>query len=79
VARIEGASRPPSLFARAVYWFARRRLGRVPTPLCIQALHPKVFGGYVRMEIGQDKARRVPFVPKALAQILIAMRVGCPF
>jgi hypothetical protein len=79
MARIEGTSKPRSLFARAVYWFVKRRFGRVPRSVKIHALHPAVFGGYARMEMGQDKARRVPFAPKALAQILVAMRVGCPF
>jgi hypothetical protein len=79
MARIAGLQKPRSLFARAVYWFAKRRLGRVPAPVRIQALHPRVFQGYARMELAQDKARLVPFVPKALAQILVAVRVGCPF
>jgi hypothetical protein len=78
VARIEG-SKPRSLFAKAVFWFAKRRLGRVPLPVAIHALHPKVFGGYARMELGQDKAKRVPAVVKMLAQIRVATLIGCPF
>ena len=34
---------------------------------------------YARMELAQDKARRVPFKVKALASIRTAMRIGCPF
>jgi hypothetical protein len=79
MARIAGVTKPASLFAKAVFWFAKRRLGRVPTPVRIQALHDRIFSGYARMELAQDKARLVPFQVKALAQILVAMRVGCPF
>ena len=32
-----------------------------------------------RMELAQDKAKRVPFKVKALASIRTAMRIGCPF
>jgi hypothetical protein len=77
--RIPGAPSPPSLFARIVYWFAKRRLGRVPLPVRIHAVHGRLFQGYARMELAQDKARRVPFDVKALASIRVAMRVGCPF
>jgi hypothetical protein len=79
MARIEGVTNPRSVFAKAVYWFAKRRLGRVPLPVRIHALQPKVFGGYARMELGQDKAKSVPFAVKALASIRVATRVGCPF
>jgi hypothetical protein len=79
VARIDGVGGPRSLFARAVFWFAKRRLGRVPLPVRIHALHPPVFSGYARMELGQDKAKLVPFVVKALASIRVATRIGCPF
>ena len=77
--RITGAPTPPSLFARFVYWFAKRRLGRVPAPARIHALHGRVFQGCARMELAQDKSKRVPFKVKALASIRTAMRIGCPF
>jgi hypothetical protein len=79
MSRIDGAAKPPSLFSRIVYWFAKRRLGRVPLPVRIHALHGNVFSGYARMELAQDKAKRVPFDVKALASIRVAMRIGCPF
>jgi hypothetical protein len=79
MSRIAGAPKPPSLFARIVFWFAKRRLGRVPLPVRIHALHGKVFSGYARMELAQDKAKRVPFKVKTLASIRTAMRIGCPF
>jgi hypothetical protein len=78
MARLAGAAHP-SLFARIVFWFAKRMVGRVPLPLRIHAHHPKVFGGLARMEMAQDKAKRVPFDVKTLASIRVAMRIGCPF
>ena len=79
MARIAGVERPPSLFARAVFWIVRRRLGRVPLPVRIHARHAQAFNGYVRMEVAQDKARRVPARLKALLNIRVATLVGCPF
>jgi hypothetical protein len=78
MARLGGATRP-SLFARIVFWFAKRMVGRVPLPLRIHAHHTKIFGGLAKMELAQDKAKRVPFEVKALASIRVAMRIGCPF
>jgi hypothetical protein len=78
MARIEGAKKL-SLFARVVFWIVKRRLGKVPLPVRIHALHPQAFSGYVRMEVAQDKSKRVPFVVKSLASIRVAMRIGCPF
>ena len=40
---------------------------------------PAVFGGYARMELGQDKAKSIPAIPKMLAQIRVATLIGCPF
>ncbi len=79
MARIPGAARPPSLFARVVFWFVKRRLGRVPEPVRIHARHRPLFDGYARMEMGQDKARRVPAALKALAGLRAATLIGCPF
>jgi hypothetical protein len=79
MARIQGVERAPSFFAAAVFWFARRRLRRVPEPLRIQARHAKVFGGVVRMELALDKARLLPAALKTLVSIRTALRIGCPF
>ena len=79
MARLQGVKRAPSLFAAAVFWFARRRLRKVPEPLRIQAGHPKVFGGVVRMELALDKSRRLPAALKSLVSIRTALLIGCPF
>jgi hypothetical protein len=79
MARLAGVDAPRSIFARMVYWFVKRRLKRVPLPVRIHALHGSLFSGYARMEMGQDKAKSVPFGLKALASIRVATRIGCPF
>ena len=80
MARLQGVSKPPTLFARIVFWFVKRRLhGRVPTPIRIHALHANVFKGYAQMEMAQDKASRVPAVVKHLAVLRAATLIGCPF
>jgi hypothetical protein len=79
MARLAGVTKPPTIFARIVYWFSKRMFGRVPLPVLIHAHHPQLFGGMARMELAQDKAKRVPFEVKAIAEIRIATRIGCPF
>jgi hypothetical protein len=79
MARIKGADRGPSVFAKAVFWFAKRRLGTVPVPVRIHALHSRIFGGYARMELAQDRAKQLPAVLKGLVGIRAATLIGCPF
>lgn len=79
MARIEGIKKGGSLLARIAFLLCRRRFGRVVTPLRIYALHSRIMGGYLRMELAQDRARRVPAGVKALAMVRVATRIGCPF
>ncbi len=79
MSRIKGLERPVSPFKRFVYFMVRRKLGKVVTPVKVHARHDAAFGGYVRMEMAQDKFRRVAPAPKALASIRVATLVGCPF
>lgn len=79
MARLAGVTRGGSLLARLAFFFCRRKLGRVVTPVRVHALHGRVLWGYAQMELAQEGARRVPAGVKALAQIRVAMRVGCPF
>lgn len=80
MARIDGVQKSKaSLMTRFVYWMARRRLGRVPEPLTIVAHHSWVARGYVGLELAFDRARRVDGRLKALAQLKVAMLIGCPF
>jgi hypothetical protein len=77
--RIEAPKRPGTLLARLAFWLTRRRTGKVVTPVRLHALHSAVLFGYGQMELAQDKARRVPADLKALGQVRVALRVGCPF
>ena len=79
MSRIEGLEKADSLFSRVVFFFTRRRLGKVIMPVRVQARHRKLFKGYVQMELAQQKARRVPIALKALADVRVATLVGCPF
>jgi len=79
VARIEGVIRGGSLLARVVFWMSRRKLGRVIGPLRVHALHTRLLAGVGSMETAQEKASTVPTTVKVLAEVLVAMRVGCPF
>ena len=79
MARIDGVTRGGSLLARAAFFLTKRKVGRVIRPVRVHALHPRVLFGYGQMELAQEKARKVPAAVKSLAQIRVAMRVGCPF
>ena len=78
MARIEGVTKGGSLLTRIAFFMTRRRLGRFVNPVRIYALPSRLLRGYAHMELAQDKARRVPATVKALAQIRVATRVGCP-
>ncbi len=80
MARIEGVPESKAgLVRRFAYWMARRRFGRVPEPLTLVAHHSWVARGYVGFELALDRARRVDGRLKALAQLKVAMLIGCPF
>ncbi len=79
MARIDGVTHGGSLLARIAFFMTRRRLGKVIRPIRIHALHGRLLYGLAQMEMAQEKATSVPVAVKALAQIRIAMRIGCPF
>lgn len=67
------------LLTRMIFWFTRRRLGRVPQGMRIRALVPKFLRHAVRMDIFAASKGLVPMSLKELAQLKVAMLVGCPF
>ena len=73
------ANRRPGLLARLVYFVARRKLGRVPQPLKVLVGNGALMMGVGAFETALEKSSHVPERTKALAQIHVAMRVGCPF
>ena len=84
MARISGA--PPNqggplrrLLVGIVYFFTKRRLGRVIMPVQVTAHHPKIFWGYVQMEQAQMGSKLIDPKLKGLAELRVATLVGCPF
>lgn len=84
MARISGA-RPNQggllhrLYVGMVYFFAKRRLGRVIVPLQVTAHHEQIFRGYTQMERAQMASRLIDLRLKGLAELRVAALVGCPF
>ena len=76
---ITGVNRGGTILARLAFFFTRRKVGRVIRPVRVHALHSRLLFGYGQMEMAQEKADKIPSELKLLAQIRVAMRVGCPF
>ncbi len=80
MSRVQGVGdREGGLLARFVFFMSRRRLGRVVEPLRVIAHHRRLLRGYLHMELAQDAARSVPKSLKALVDVEVARRIGCPF
>ncbi len=76
--RIQGApERGP--FRKIAYRMARKRLGRVPEPFAVAALHTPIFSGMSGFELALERSKRVPVRYKALGELRAAMVVGCEF
>ena len=67
------------LFVRLAYFMTKRKVGRVVTPIKIVAHHPRLLRALAHMELGQETAKMVSPQLKTLAQVKVAMLVGCPF
>jgi hypothetical protein len=81
LARIEGV--PPNkagLFARIAYWYTKRSFGRVMETVKITAHNTRLLRGVGQMEMAQ-KALLKSINPAlvTLAEVKVAMMVGCPF
>ena len=73
------AARPPGLFARLVYFIARRKLGRVPQPLKVLVGNGALMAGVGAFETALEKSRHLPDRLESLASLRVALLVGCPF
>ena len=71
--------REAGLRTRIIYWLVKRRLGMIPLGVRIRARDPKLLELSGRMDLHIAKAESVPAVLKELAQIKVAVMVGCPF
>ena len=78
MARIPDA-KPRGLLGRLIFFFTRRKVGKVIGPMKVTAHHKQVLVGMGFMENAQAGAKRVPFTLKALAAIRTSTLVGCPF
>ena len=79
MSRINGITRGGSLIARIVFFFSKRKVGKVTSPIRVMALNTPILWGYGQMELGQEKAKGVSHTIKLLADLRIATLVGCPF
>ncbi len=84
MARISGAPQNQGgplrrLYVGIVYFFTRRRLGKVILPLQVTAHHGPIFWGYTQMERVQMASKLVDARLKGLAELRVATLVGCPF
>ncbi len=67
------------LLTRILFWFAKRKIGRVPLTMRVRALDPKFLRNAVRMDWYGASKGTVPMHLKELAQLKAALMVGCPF
>lgn len=72
-------ARHAGLFIRMVYWFARRRFGRVPKPLAIMAYSRPVLAAAAGYELAAERTSFLSKRLQALAEIKTATLVGCRF
>lgn len=80
MARIDGVpARRAGIMQRLGFWYARRRVGKVPEPMTVKAHHPWIFRGYGAYEFALERSRHVEEKLKALASLKAAALVGCPF
>src|SRR5688572_20318535 len=67
------------LLGRFAYRFSRRRFGKVPEPLRATTHHRKVLLGGGAMELALDRSGLVGARLKKLAELKVALLVGCEF
>ncbi len=71
--------REAGLGTRFIFWVAKRWLRRILRGMRVRALDPKLLRASSKMDFYTASKRSVPAVLKELAQIKVAMMVGCPF
>jgi AhpD family alkylhydroperoxidase len=67
------------LFVKFVYWFAKRRLGRVPTPVGIMAHHLPTLRAVGAFELATEKTTALDLRLRELAVLKCATIIGCRF
>jgi hypothetical protein len=68
-----------SLRVKLIFWFVKRRLGRIPLSARIRARDAKLLELSERMSVYTTARGVVAPKLKELAQLKVAVMVGCPF
>jgi AhpD family alkylhydroperoxidase len=80
VTRIFGLpEKDAGLLVRFAYRFSRGRFGKVPEPVGVTAHHRRVLLGVGAMELALDRSDLVDARLKKLAEMKVALLVGCEF
>ncbi len=80
MARMAGARREKTPWtARLLLGAIRRRMGRLPETWPIVAHVPKLLRGWSLWELHLDRARHLDPKLRRLAELKVALMVGCPF
>lgn len=64
--------------ARLIYWLTKRRRGRIHLATRVRAYDPKLLELAFRMDVHTSSQGTVGAILKQLAQIKVAVMVGCP-
>jgi hypothetical protein len=67
------------LLIRIMFWFAKRRLGHVPLGARIRAFDPKYMRHALRLDLYGIASGTVSMHLREIAQLKVALMVGCPF
>jgi hypothetical protein len=81
MARIQGVpAEKAGLWTRIAYWYTKRSFGRLMEAVKITAHNPQLLRGVGKMEMAQKALlKSVDPVLVTLAELKVAMMVGCPF
>jgi 4-carboxymuconolactone decarboxylase len=76
---LDAPEKDAGLLGRFAYRFSRRRFGKVPEPVRVTAHHRNVLLGTGAMELALDRSGLVDARLKKLAEMKVALVVGCEF
>jgi hypothetical protein len=66
-------------WARLLYSAAKRRFGKVLTPIKVQAHRPGLMWGFAAATIAMEFSKGADKIAKRLVTLRTAQIVGCPF
>ena len=79
MALIKKTNKNNSLIAKITFFFAKRKVGKIPNPMRIMSINTPILLGYGLMELAQERAKKVSHQIKLLTDLRIATLIGCPF